>query len=129
MTLVSRSGDVPGHDTCKAIAEGISKLWSLCREKYARQLRILRPQKSTRDPDDRVEWAAEDVQVFDGSCRVGKREDTAEVGYRLLMNRKPTAIENSLLVLYHGNGEICEDYTQWADVYRIFPCSTFLSFL
>ena len=75
------------------------------------------------EPDDHVQWAAEDIQIFDGSCTVGTGEDVAEVGYRLLMNRKPRATENTLLILYHGNGEICEDYTDWADIYRVFPCS------
>ena len=105
------------------MAEGLSQLWCLCRERQARQLRILRPRKSMWEPDDRVQWAAEDIQIFDGSCSVGTGEDVAEIGYRLLVNRKPRAIENTLLILYHGNGEICEDYTDWADIYRVFPCS------
>ncbi|CAE7227954.1 abhd13 [Symbiodinium sp. CCMP2456] len=116
-------GDLRGHEACRAMAEGLSQLWCLCRERQARQLRILRPRKSMWEPDDHVQWAAEDIQIFDGSCSVGTGEDVAEVGYRLLVNRKPRAIENTLLILYHGNGEICEDYTDWADIYRVFPCS------
>ena len=80
------------------------------------------------DEDHDVRWAAENIQLFDGSCSVGEGADPAEIGYRLLMNRRAKATHNTLLILYHGNGEICEDYTDWADIYRVFPCSATLSF-
>ncbi|CAE7461246.1 WAV2 [Symbiodinium natans] len=116
-------GHISGHEACKAMAEGITQLWCLCRERHARQLRILRPRKSMWDEDHDVRWAAENIQLFDGSCSVGEGADPAEIGYRLLMNRRAKATHNTLLILYHGNGEICEDYTDWADIYRVFPCS------
>ena len=31
--------------------------------------------------------------------------------------------ETSLIIYFHGNGEICEDYTHWSSVYEVFPCS------
>ena len=26
------------------------------------------------------------------------------------------------IIYYHGNGEICEEYTGWAHLYEVFPC-------
>ena len=42
--------DLVGHDTAKALAEGLTQLWRQCWERHARQLRILRPSASANRP-------------------------------------------------------------------------------
>ncbi|CAJ1420537.1 unnamed protein product, partial [Effrenium voratum] len=114
--------DLVGHDTAKALAEGLTQLWRQCWERHARQLRILRPRKSLTGPSEELRYEG-GMEIMDGTCAVGAGEATAEVGYRLHVNRRSKAKETALIIYYHGNGEICEEYTNWSNVYEVFPCS------
>eukprot|EP00434_Breviolum_minutum_P008171 symbB.v1.2.007205.t1/scaffold439.1/size205343/8 len=113
--------NIRGHETCKALADGLSQLWQICWEKYARRLRLLRPRKSLLDPDGDLHYEG-GMEILDGTCQVN-RHGSAEVGYRLHVNRRSRSYETPLIIYYHGNGEICEEYTGWVHLYEVFPCS------
>jgi len=116
---------VPGHVELKALIRDAVALHRAGNDAVAQRRHLFHPRQAEPrvDCNDKPAWAIDGMQIFDGSCHIGEYDGypAARIGYRMLVNRTTPPEDTPLLVYYHGNGEICTEYTFYAGLYQKFP--------